>query len=231
MHQISRNIIAGLSQVGVEVAGLSEEHYICLPCLNDGIVFIGEPTNRQQFTWWWNTPTGEVCSLSWDVEKAKEIVATTPDREVTHITDECMRMAAAANMEMLRGLDMEYAMSVEISKPLIVVPHPNPRYAGCSIIIDGWHRVTKRIMTGDHNTVPVVILTQEESKACIVHRSGSEAEAESLPANIEAEVAAWPIEEVWRFLAEERGYHIDSMQDAGGAECRKEVAAILKARR
>jgi DNA-binding XRE family transcriptional regulator len=56
-------------------------------------------------------------------------------------------------------VDAGHVDSVDLSKPLLVVPVPN---GGGSLIIDGWHRVAKGLKTGK-TVLPAIFLTEEES--------------------------------------------------------------------
>jgi hypothetical protein len=60
------------------------------------------------------------------------------------------------------GLDEAYALTTELTKPLLFVP-----FKGKDQLIDGWHRVAHALLTGV-DVLPACFLTQEEADACLV---------------------------------------------------------------
>lgn len=58
-----------------------------------------------------------------------------------------------------QGIDERYAMTTDLAKPLLFVPLDNE-----SVLIDGWHRAMKALLTGV-DVLPCYVLSQEDADA------------------------------------------------------------------
>lgn len=70
-----------------------------------------------------------------------------------------------AFMEMCPEVDFDYALTTDLTRPLLFVP------VGEKVrLIDGSHRVCKALLTGV-DELPACILTQEEANDCLICRT------------------------------------------------------------
>lgn len=125
----------------------------------------GEMTRCQAYTW--EHPNG--TKVTWNITKAIELTnGRKPDHHLSlgHIAQICSRNPHFGS------LDQVYAMTRDLSIPLIStrapVTEPGIWSGGNSpvIMIDGWHRMLKAILTKHAQPLPVIILTPEEDAAC-----------------------------------------------------------------
>lgn len=118
---------------------------------------------HQCFTW--QNVNGE--TITWSITEALKLVSVRqPDLGPT--VEDC-RHALTLN-EFAHDIDDAYAMTTDLSKPLLVVTSPIQDQPGktCCIIIDGWHRMRKADLTNYDKPLPFYWLTPEEEKACRV---------------------------------------------------------------
>lgn len=107
--------------------------------------------------------------ITWSIEVAKHIIG---DRHpATDISLAAARIALARN-ELAKEISDEWAMTRDLSEPLIAVEspweaHPNQLVL---VIIDGWHRLRKMDLTNHEQPLPVHVLLREEEEMCRIER-------------------------------------------------------------
>lgn len=110
----------------------------------------------------WESPDGIVRFL---IPRALEIIAQRAQPQPAPP----FGLADAANAIKLNPqaltLDLGFAMQTDLSKPIIIATTPQGH-----VLIDGWHRIVKQILTRTPE-VPTELLTPEETLRCIVDAS------------------------------------------------------------
>lgn len=109
-------------------------------------------------------------TFTWSIDLAQRIIG---DREpTTEITLEDQVQAMLCN-SCRDELNLEHAMTTDLSKPLIAIEHPVESVEGAIVMlfIDGWHRMAKSILTQNRTPLKVHVLTREEERACRVERN------------------------------------------------------------
>ena len=71
-------------------------------------------------------------------------------------------------------LDEKYALTRDLSQPLLFLP-----FYGQHVLIDGWHRTYKALLTGV-DILPCYTLTEQDTKACLIYRSAPRADPHEL---------------------------------------------------
>lgn len=100
----------------------------------------------------WNVDEAETFNFncgSYDVQKAKLILAAKPAREV-------IQLEVAGYAAMVKMIAELKATNVDLAVPLILV-----KISDGYLPIDGWNRIAKAINDGV-NSLPAVVLTKEE---------------------------------------------------------------------
>lgn len=64
-------------------------------------------------------------------------------------------------------VDTEYAMSTDLTKPLLVAPLEAGGQPAGAVVIDGWHRVYRALREG-RTHLPALLLTTEAERTCRV---------------------------------------------------------------
>lgn len=111
----------------------------------------------------WQDVTGE--TITWSISEALKLLAgRTPELGPT--VEDC-RQALALN-EFAHEINDEYALTTDLTKPLLVVTSPIQDHAGRTsvIVIDGWHRMRKADLINYDQPLPFFWLSAEEEKAC-----------------------------------------------------------------
>jgi hypothetical protein len=105
-----------------------------------------------------NTPDG--WQYTWNVTHGRRIAEARG--ELTFFSPKQWDITPAAVLEMYCDLDADYAMTTDLSKPLLfLVFHGKPQLA------DGWHRLYKAAVLGVE-TVPAYLLTEEEGESILM---------------------------------------------------------------
>lgn len=119
----------------------------------------------------WESPTGE--TITWSIDLCRQLIGDRPPVE-----DAALDLYGVARCLKSNGrvaeLDPEYALTTDLSKPLIAVISPLEVVEGHHVIIliDGWHRMLKAFLTQFDGKLQVHVLTAEEEKQCRVRRIG-----------------------------------------------------------
>lgn len=64
--------------------------------------------------------------------------------------------------QLYQGLDEDYAMTTDLSRPLLILP-----LDGKHVLADGWHRAFRAAMTGV-DILPCYVLSEEDAEACLI---------------------------------------------------------------
>lgn len=111
----------------------------------------------------WESPNGLVCFL---IPRALEIIAQRSQPRPAPP----FGLADAAHAIQLNPhaltLDLGFALTTDLSKPIIIATTPQGH-----VLIDGWHRIVKQILTRTEY-VPTELLTPEETLRCIIDANG-----------------------------------------------------------
>jgi hypothetical protein len=111
----------------------------------------------------WESPKGVVRFL---IPRAMEIIAARPQPQAALPFGLADAAQAIRSNPHATTLDLAYAMKTDLNKPLIIATTPDG-----FVIIDGWHRIIKQVLTHTNN-LPVDLLTAEETLRCIVDENG-----------------------------------------------------------
>lgn len=93
----------------------------------------------------------------WSVTEARK--RAEANSELVTISLSETGMTADIAKRLYPGLDEHYALTTDLSKPLLFVPLDNE-----CVLIDGWHRTLKALLTGV-DVLPCYILSQEDADA------------------------------------------------------------------
>lgn len=114
---------------------------------------------------WTGDGTGEIV---WAIEAAREIIGNRPPQVV--MKPEHVLMALAQNPQS-NEIDEAYAMTKDLSIPLIAVPSPSQiDIPGAMVLIDGWHRLKKAALTNHQEPLHVHLLSREEEMMCRIEQ-------------------------------------------------------------
>jgi hypothetical protein len=114
-------------------------------------VILAPPLHHVTFTH--EAPDGTL--RAWDVTFAQEIVRDGRSPLLFSLPDNGVTVEKVC--ELYSDLDLEYALSVDLSQPLIFIP-----FFGESLLIDGWHRLYKAARLGVEDVL-IFLLTQAEA--------------------------------------------------------------------
>jgi hypothetical protein len=68
-------------------------------------------------------------------------------------------------------VDPAHAATVDLTRPLLVVPLPHAPAPGNRLVIDGWHRIHRALSERLHR-LPAVLLDEGDERACRLHGGG-----------------------------------------------------------
>jgi hypothetical protein len=68
-------------------------------------------------------------------------------------------------------IDPAHAATVDVTRPLLVVPLPYAPPPGNRLVIDGWHRIHRALSQG-LDRLPAVLLDEGDERACRLHGGG-----------------------------------------------------------
>ncbi|WP_188186951.1 hypothetical protein [Nonomuraea sp. SYSU D8015] len=108
----------------------------------------------------------EALAFVWDITAALELVeGRQPNRRI-NVDD-------VADLLRLVSIDENYAATVDLTKPILLAPLPDPRTGkpDREMPIDGWHRIA-RALHERVTTLPAIALTPEEERKVRI-RGGS----------------------------------------------------------
>lgn len=109
--------------------------------------------------YFWEGPAGTVRFL---IPRALEVIAQRqPAHPMLCLTYDQACEALKLNPS-AKTCDFQYALRTDLNRPLIAASMP-----GGHVLIDGWHRLIKQVVTHTHR-VPLYILTEQETKQCII---------------------------------------------------------------
>ncbi|WP_147267881.1 ParB N-terminal domain-containing protein [Spongiactinospora rosea] len=94
---------------------------------------------------------------AWDVALASRLARRHP-----------IRPAAIRTLTGVMGLirvDPDHAATVDIAKPLLIVPLPYAPPPGNRLVIDGWHRIHRALDLGLEE-LPAIFLDLTDERAC-----------------------------------------------------------------
>lgn len=117
----------------------------------------------------WEHPDGR--TWTWSISHAKRIIGNRVPNPKHALTLEMQKMIRDGN-EYAADLNLEYAMTTDLSQPLIatIAPVPEPEHGDVLILIDGWHRLLKSIAIGNTEPLQVHVLSKEEMEMCRIER-------------------------------------------------------------
>ena len=92
---------------------------------------------------------------AWDVTRAQEMVRDGRQPMLFSLPDHVVSIEKVC--ELYADIDPEYAMTTDLSRPLIFVP-----FFGECLLIDGWHRLYKAAKLGMADVL-IFTLTQREA--------------------------------------------------------------------
>ncbi len=121
----------------------------------------------QAFTW--ESPDG--TTITWSIDIAKQIIGDRPTDLKFNVTPDGVLQVLRSNNRVME-LDSNYAMTTDLSVPLIAVISPIEKVEGkiVLIIIDGWHRIVKALVTQHRQPLKMHVLTDEEAEQCRIER-------------------------------------------------------------
>lgn len=113
----------------------------------------------------WESPDG--TTITWCIDMALEIIGDRPPIKAAALSPAYQRQALASNL-LSPEINEEYAMTTDLSKPLIAVVSPIEFRPGSIvlIIIDGWHRIKHSVAINNPNDLQVHVLLPNEERAC-----------------------------------------------------------------
>jgi len=121
------------------------------------------------------TDRGQVYSFEhdglqfhWSIDLALRIIGSREPYPNAAMTPEMVKQALASNIYS-KDLDREFALTRDLSKPLIAVVSPIEfRGGNCVVLllIDGWHRMVKAAQIGHTEPLQCHVLSREEEMAC-----------------------------------------------------------------
>lgn len=113
----------------------------------------------------WEPPNGE--PISWSIGHALEIIGDRPPIEAAAMPPEMQRLALERN-SLACEIDEAFAMTTDLSKPIIAIISPIEFVPGniVLIVIDGWHRIKHSVAINNPNALPVHVLLPWEEEAC-----------------------------------------------------------------
>lgn len=92
---------------------------------------------------------------AWDVTRGGQIVAD--GRDPLRFSLPGHGVTVEKVRELYRGLDEAYAMTTDLTRPLLMIP-----FFGECLLVDGWHRLFKAAVLGVEDVL-IYLLTQEEA--------------------------------------------------------------------
>ena len=96
----------------------------------------------------------------WSVAEAKRRA------EATAVLEEISLLETGMNLARIRqlypDLDEKRALTRDLSQPLLFLP-----FYGQHVLIDGWHRTYKALLTGV-DILPCYLLSEQDTKACLI---------------------------------------------------------------
>src|SRR5260370_23939587 len=94
---------------------------------------------------------------AWDVTQGIQIASD--GRPTVPLNLEQLGLTAERIETLYEGIDREYAMTTDLSEPLLVIP-----FFDAILVIDGWHRLLSAASRGVRE-LPALFLTQKEADA------------------------------------------------------------------
>lgn len=117
----------------------------------------------------WHSPAG--TSITWSIDMALRIIGEREPMPEAALSPELVVHALRCN-SLAHELDKDYALTTDLTKPLIATISPLEKQDGkiVLIIIDGWHRILHAFLVNYPMDLQVHVLTPEEEQACRIER-------------------------------------------------------------
>ena len=96
----------------------------------------------------------------WSVAEAKRRAEATAVLEEVSLSETGMNLARIR--QLYPDLDEKRALTRDLSQPLLFLP-----FYGQHVLIDGWHRTYKALLTGV-DILPCYTLTEQDTYACLI---------------------------------------------------------------
>jgi len=96
----------------------------------------------------------------WSVAEAKRIAEATATLGEISLSETGMNLARIR--QLYPDLDEKRALTRDLTVPLLFLP-----FYGQHVLIDGWHRTYKALLTGV-DILPCYLLTEQDANACLI---------------------------------------------------------------
>ncbi|MGI8335240.1 hypothetical protein ACRYCC_35270 [Actinomadura scrupuli] len=94
---------------------------------------------------------------AWDIDTATRLAKAYPVGTA--------EVRPLAGLLSLIRIAPEHAATVDLTRPLLVVPLPNIPAPGNRLVIDGWHRIHRALSEGV-DRLPAILLDASDERAC-----------------------------------------------------------------